>query len=157
MDEAMKRAREIIGTLTPLESDCGLLCEGACCQTDADGNGGVYLFPGEEESEFTWGNISEDAFGKMLNCESGCDREHRPFACRIFPLTPVQNAQGKWTVRMDARARMMCPLYRSGARGLNPAFTKAVILALREIAKTPEGNAFLMRWEELEKQYRLPF
>ena len=157
MDEMMKRARAIIGAATPLNSDCGMLCSGACCRTDEDGNGGVYIFPGEDVCEFTWGGISEDTFGKILTCEEHCDREHRPFACRIFPLTPVRNAEGKWTVRMDARARKMCPLYRSVARGLSPEFTKAVILAVREISKTPEGNAFLIRWEELEKQYRLPF
>ena len=42
------QARAAIGGLTPLHQDCGALCEAACCRPDADGQGGVYLFPGEE-------------------------------------------------------------------------------------------------------------
>ncbi len=95
MNETIARAREIIGALTPLNSDCGVRCGGACCQPDEDGNGGVYLFPGESAEEFSWGRVMKDEFGEMLICDAMCDREHRPFACRIFPLTPVRNAEGK--------------------------------------------------------------
>ena len=42
MNETIARAREIIGALTPLNSDCGVRCGGACCQPDEDGNGGVF-------------------------------------------------------------------------------------------------------------------
>ena len=105
MNEFLLKARACIGALTPLNTDCGALCGGACCETDADGKGGVYLFPGESADEFVWGHVDADDFGQMLICDGPCDREHRPFACRIFPLTPVQNADGKWTVRLDARAK----------------------------------------------------
>lgn len=157
MNETIARAREIIGALTPLNIDCGVRCGGACCQPDEDGNGGVYLFPGEIAEEFSWGRVEKDEFSEMLICDAMCDREHRPFACRIFPLTPVRNAEGKWTVRLDSHARRMCPLYRSGIKGMNLEFTRAVVKAVRAIAETPEGNAFLERWEALEKAYRLPF
>ena len=157
MNETIARAREIIGALTPLNSDCGVRCGGACCQPDEDGKGGVYLFPGESTEEFSWGRVMKDEFGEMLICDAMCDREHRPFACRIFPLTPVRNAEGKWTVWLDSRARRMCPLYRSGIKGMNPEFARAVVKAVRVIAETPEGDAFLERWEALEKVYRLPF
>ena len=157
MNEFLLKARACIGALTPLKTDCGALCGGACCETDADGKGGVYLFPGESADEFVWGHVDADDFGQMLICDGPCDREHRPFACRIFPLTPVRNADGKWTVRLDARARRMCPLYRSGLRGMNPEFARACAKAVRTIAQTPEGTAFLERWAELERQYRLPF
>ena len=40
-------ACEIIGALTPLAGDCGALCGAACCQPDEDGQGGMFLFPGE--------------------------------------------------------------------------------------------------------------
>ena len=92
----------------------------------------------------------------MLMCAGPCDRAARPFACRIFPLTPVKGEKG-WTVRMDARARGLCPLYRHGARGLNPDFARAAVRALRLIASDPEGEEFLNRWAALEKEYRLPF
>ncbi len=152
--DILKKAYAVIGEFTPMRSDCGALCEAACCESDEDGQGGVYLFPGEEEIEMPWGKVERDDFGPMLVCEDWCDRDQRPFACRIFPLTPVKNAEGKWTVRMDARARAMCPLVRSGVKGLDPDFVKGVIKALRLIAKDPEGEAFLEKWVALEEQYR---
>lgn len=157
MNELLLKARALIGALTPLNTDCGMLCGGACCKTDADGKGGVYLFPGESAEDLAWGRVVQDDFGSMLLCDGMCDRELRPFACRIFPLTPVQNADGKWTVRLDARARRMCPLYRSGLKGMNPEFVRAAARAVRIIAQAPEGRAFLERWAALEEQYRLPF
>ena len=57
-------------------------------------------------------------------------------------------------MRLDARARAMCPLVNSGIGGLNPDFTRAVRDALRHIAKDPEGDAFLEKWAALEEEYR---
>lgn len=157
--EILERAYAAIGDLTPMLTDCGAMCEAACCEADEDGQGGVYLFPGEQEllGDREWGTVEQDDFAPMLVCEDWCDRERRPFACRIFPLTPVRNSEGKWTVRMDARARAMCPLVRSGVRGLNPEFARGVVKALRIIAKDPEGEAFLEKWVALEEQYRFVF
>lgn len=154
--EILERAYAAIGEMTPMLTDCGALCEAACCEADEDGQGGVYLFPGEEAcmGECAWGKIESDAFGPMLVCDDWCDRDRRPLACRIFPLTPVQTDEGKWTVRMDARARAMCPLMRSGVKGLNPDFVRGVVKAIRTIAKDPEGEAFLEKWLALEEQFR---
>ena len=107
-------------------------------------------------AEMVWGEVRPDGFAPMLMCAGPCDRAARPLACRIFPLTPVKGENG-WTVRMDARARGLCPLYRHGARGLNPDFARAAVRALRLIASDPEGEEFLNRWAALEKEYRLPF
>lgn len=154
--EILERAYAAIGDHTPMLTDCGALCEAACCESDEDGQGGVYLFPGEEAcmGECEWGKIETDSFGPMLVCGDWCDRDRRPLACRIFPLTPVKNAEGKWTVRMDARARAMCPLVRSGVKGLNPDFVRGVVKAIRIIAKDAEGEAFLEKWLALEEQFR---
>lgn len=154
--EILQRMMEILGELTPMTADCGALCGAACCGTDEDGQGGVYLFPGEEAyaGKMTWGQIEQTDFGPMLVCGGMCNREHRPLACRIFPLTPVKNADGRWTVRMDARSRAMCPLARSGVRGLNPDFARAVVKAIRVMARDPEGEAFLEKWAALESEYR---
>ena len=43
---AVKAARELLKDLTPLKTDCGRLCQGACCQGD-EGTG-MLLFPGED-------------------------------------------------------------------------------------------------------------
>ena len=160
MDRAtILRAYAAIGELTPMINDCGLLCGGACCQADEDGQGGVYLFPGEEEllRNCGWGRVQETPFAPMLACDGPCDRDRRPLGCRIFPLTPVRGKNGKWTVRMDARARAMCPLSASGIGGLDPAFVRAVRDAVRVVAGEEEGEAFLERWVELEEAYRKPF
>ena len=42
---AVMAAREQLCDLTPLLTDCGALCGAACSISDADGQGGVYLFP----------------------------------------------------------------------------------------------------------------
>lgn len=158
MKEYLLRAYEAIGEYTPMITDCGALCEAACCDTDEDEQGGVYLFPGEREliGDYEWGRILPGSFAPMLTCDEYCDRDKRPLACRIFPLTPVRGKSGKWTVRMDVRARPMCPLVRSGINGLNPDFVRAVRDAIRIIAESEEGEAFLERWVKLEEEYRKP-
>ena len=156
--EIIRSAYAAIGGTTPMLMDCGGLCGAACCGTDADGQGGVYLFPGEETlfEDCAWGRVVESDFAPVLLCDGACERERRPLGCRIFPLTPVRGKNGLWTVRMDARARAMCPLTRSGLKGLDPAFTHAVRDALRLIAADPEGKVFLEGWVALEDQYRVP-
>ena len=157
--DTLLSAYAAIGDLTPLERDCGELCGAACCQQDADGQGGVHLFPGEEEllRDIDWGSIEPrlpGALAPILQCGFACDRDRRPLGCRIFPLTPVIGKDGAWTVRMDVRARPMCPLCMSGVRGLNRDFVLAVRNAIRIIAETAEGDAFLRRWAALEDAFR---
>lgn len=156
--DAILRARALIGPLTPMITDCGALCGAACCRPDEDGQGGVYLFPGEEEllADCDWGHVAPDGFAPMLVCDGPCDRARRPLACRIFPLTPVRGRDGLWTVRMDARARAMCPLAGRGLKALDPRFPRAVRDALRLVAAEDEGDAFLDKWLSLEEAWRKP-
>ena len=157
--ETLLRARAAIGGLTPMLSDCGALCGAACCRTDEDGQGGVHLFPGEAAllKDCDWvESVLPGSFAPIMTCAGRCAREARPLGCRIFPLTPVRGKGGKWTVRLDARARAMCPLVASGIGGLDPAFVRAVRDALRIVAEDPEGDAFLERWCVLEEEYRRP-
>lgn len=158
LTEYLLRAYAALGEHTPMLTDCGALCAAACCQPDSDGQGGVYLFPSEDTllEPCDWGHIRPHSFAPMLVCENPCERDRRPFGCRIFPLTPVRGKSGKWTVRLDVRARPMCPLVSSGINGLNPDFTRAARDAIRTIAESPEGNAFLEKWAALEEAYRQP-
>ena len=149
------RAREALAEATPLRTDCGAVCGAACCQADEDGRGGMYLFPGEERAPLPrGGEILQDprGFAPIFVCAGACEREKRPLACRIFPLTPAQSERG-WGVRMDARARSMCPLTRWGVRGLNPGFVRAVRAAVRMLAQDERIEAYLRRWEEIEREY----
>ncbi|MBQ8971892.1 MAG: hypothetical protein IJ074_02275 [Clostridia bacterium] len=154
--EHIQWALSEIGEATPMRFDCGRLCGAACCAADEDGKGGVYLLPDEAQcmGDVDWGDIERDNFGKMLVCEADCDRERRPFGCRIFALTPFRRTDGTWSVRMDARARPICPLVRWGIQGLDPRFTQGVLRAVQALAQTAEGEAFLDRWQALEAQYR---
>ena len=154
----IERAYAALGELTPMLNDCGLLCGAACCRPDEDGQGGVYLFPGEKAllRDCEWARVLPSDFAPVLLCDGVCDRDRRPLGCRIFPLTPVRGRGGKWTVHMDVRARAMCPLASSGLSGLNPEFVRAARDALRVIAGDPEGDAFLDKWQALEQEYRRP-
>ena len=110
----------------------------------------MYLFPGEEALLPGAGGD----FAPIYTCDGRCAREERPLACRIFPLTPVKKEHG-WGVKMDVRARAMCPLARFGTRGLDPDFVRAVRDAVRLIAADPEGEAFLEKWAAREAEYKL--
>lgn len=158
--ERMERAYAAIGDLTPMHSDCGTLCGAACCAADADGQGGVCLLEPEAEvlRAADWGKIEHDAQmnAPMLMCTNGCDRTVRPFLCRIFPLCPVMGKNGKWTVRMDARARAVCPLCQNGLNGLNPDFVRACVRAVRILAESETGEAFLRKWSAIEAEFRKP-
>ncbi len=159
--ELLIRARELLENLTPLKTNCGLLCGGACCEADEDGQGGVLLFPGEAEllKGESWTEILPSPmpvngidYG-MSVCSGRCDRSMRPLGCRIFPLTPVFTKDGRLKVRTDRRAWAMCPLMPAGIRGLYPDFVSAVQEALTFIAADPEGEAFLRAWQDLEGSY----
>ena len=156
--ETILRAYAAIGERTPLCSDCGALCGAACCESDGDGQGGVCLLPGEKDliGDAEWMEISHDPSmdTEMIVCTAMCEREKRPFLCRVFPLCPAIGRDGKWTVRMDARARAMCPLARGGVRGLDPQFVRGCMRAVRILAEEPDGADFLRRWAEIEAEFR---
>lgn len=155
----LEAARKLLENVTPMAFDCGRTCQAACCQSDEDGQGGVFLFPGEEALiGGDWARIeqADELFGApalMLTCAGTCDRSKRPLGCMIFPLTPVVDEAGHVDVRFDCRARPLCPILRDGLRGLRRDFVKAVRQALNEIAADPEGLAFLKEWQALEEQY----
>ena len=158
--DTILRAYAAIGESTPLCSDCGALCGAACCESDGDGQGGVDLLPGEIEliGNAEWMETSHDPSmdAEMIVCTAMCEREKRPFLCRVFPLCPVVGRDGRWTVRMDARARAMCPLTRGGVRGLDPQFVRGCVRAVRILAEEPDGTDFLARWAAIEEEFRKP-
>ena len=141
-------AYEIIGGLTPVKNgDCGKLCGKICCDGD---KAGMLLFPGEE-------NILKDVPGfsveeieymdipgiKLLMCGGECDRDLRPFACRIFPAAPnIDVITGNVTASPDIRGRRMCPLW--DLEHVDKNFIKAVKKAFELLAKDGEAM-FLMR------------
>ena len=145
----VKTARELLSTLTPLKTDCGRLCAGACCQGD-EGTG-MLLFPEEEKlyencsfadilpAEFTLGETP----AKLFVCKGHCPREERPLACRLFPLFLAFLKSGKTKVRMDTRAAQVCPLCDSGVAGLDEAFVCAAREAYDLLLEDPVCESYL--------------
>lgn len=114
----------LFDTNTPLRADCGELCNKACCSgTDS----GMFLFPGEKEvykllnpdgmrieaSDLAYNYNGKKYYTPILFCNGNCDRYIRPLACRIFPLTPVLNGDGKVEIIVDPRAKSLCPLAKT--------------------------------------------
>ena len=143
--KAVRAARELLSSITPLRQDCGRLCGGACCQCDEDGQGGMLLFPGEEAlyaplpRGFSLSRDDGVLPGMLLiTCSGACDRAQRPLACRLFPLLPTRTG-----ARLDRRAWAVCPLMEWGSAGLSREFVAAVSQAGEILYACPAHAAFL--------------
>lgn len=163
MTNALMQARSLLENVTPLKTDCGLLCNQACCKADPDSGDSVWLFPGEEEIDYTWGVVSDVLLpvtktpAKSLFCTDFCPREKRPFGCMIFPLVPYfSEKKNAWAVRMDRRANAVCPLTSYGKKGLNPEFVLNAEKAVQLLSKTETGERFLKALAREESVYREP-
>ena len=155
MDEALRRARELLRDLTPLKSDCGRLCGAACCRSAEGEETGMLLFPGEEAlyaADPTW-RLKETERGTLAFCSGRCRREERPLACQIFPLLPVVREEGV-RVALDLRAAAVCPLRRRGLAALDPAFRMAVREAGGALMGEARQAAFLRRLTEEQDELR---
>ena len=142
-------ARELLEALTPLKTDCGRLCGGACCQGDEQT--GMLLFPGEEalytdcgfarvlDADFTLGGEA----ARLLVCRGTCPRGERPLACRLFPLLLRFDAQGAPRVALDPRARAVCPLTDYGMEALDGAFVAAARKAYALLMENGRCAAYL--------------
>lgn len=105
----IKSAYSALKKLTPLQFDCGKICNGKCCKGDADT--GMLLFPGEEKLIDKDINIIERDGAFYAICNGSCNRNYRPLSCRIFPLFPViKNDDGKEYIEVTFDSRADCPL-----------------------------------------------
>lgn len=156
----------ILERVTPLESDCGLLCNKACCD-GGDEDFGMYLFPGEEllladlsyfRIEVTDIQLENGNYVLLANCDGKCDRRFRPLSCRIFPLTPYLNYQQTLTIDLDIRAKGICPLVNpKKALSLRTDFIRAVRQSIRILAKDPDILSFIETLSRILDDYaRLP-
>lgn len=120
LPESLVAARKLLEEITPLQTDCGLVCGGACCQTHPGEETGMLLFPGEAEmyrgeKGFT---LVDSPHGTILVCEGRCSRANRPLACRMFPLVMLLRPDGV-KIATDAAAQSVCPLARQGKSALS--------------------------------------
>lgn len=146
LPDTLQRARAILESLTPLKTDCGLTCAGACCRPLEGEMTGMLLFP--RENAYYTGRagyrMMDTEQGPLLICSGRCDRADRPLSCRLMPLIPVLRADGV-KVATDLRARTVCPLARQGKDALDPAFVAAVREVGRILAEDEEQRAFLLK------------
>ena len=152
--EAVLAARELLENLTPLKTDCGKLCQGACCQGDEQT--GMLLFPGEEAfyEGCTFARIIPAGFAlggqdaQLLVCDGTCERSNRPLACRLFPLFLKFKEDGVTKLRMDVRAKAVCPLTDYGIRALDPDFKQAARSAYDILLEDESCAAYLRELDE---------
>lgn len=164
--KTLTEARELLAALTPLKMNCGKLCGGACCQPspDDDGENGMLLFPFEDSfykepiEGFPFHLVEDDTLfkgGKRLVCEGRCSREHRPLACRIFPLrmkaeTHAETEEVTVSAEIDPRAWCVCPLLEQGGlRAMQKDFIDAVAQAGQKLC----SNVYML--EALLNEQRL--
>ncbi|MDD3411899.1 MAG: hypothetical protein PHY12_13930 [Eubacteriales bacterium] len=160
----IKAARALLEKQTPLKTDCGRLCGGACCQSDESGENGMLLYPFEDRlyrkpiEGFAFHLADDDSLlkgGKRLVCEGACPREARPLACRVFPLRirlemDELGEHTKAKAELDPRAWAVCPLLeKGGLRAMSGEFIAAVEQAGDEMAQ----NVYLL--EALENEQKL--
>ena len=151
---AVLAARALLASLTPLKTACGRLCQGACCRGDEAT--GMLLFPGEEAlyegcafarvvpTDFSLGGTP----AQLLVCDGRCDRKNRPLACRLFPLFLKFKEDGITKLRIDVRAKSVCPLTDYGSKSLDPEFKQAARKAYDLLLKDETCAAYLQALDE---------
>ena len=151
---------------TPAKSDCGILCDSACCKGD---DSGMYLFPGEQcvydLLQPEWVQIEESDFfyehnGKKRNvpiafCNGRCDRYQRPLACRIFPLTPFLEEDGTLSIIIDPRAKSLCPLAENWELSdFEEKFITNIKKAFHILLKNGEFRSFMRAYSDYLSEFR---
>lgn len=138
-NELYTEINEIMGNLTPLTVDCGVLCGGACCKGDI--NTGMRLFPHEESVLDV--KTTDDGI-RLAVCNGTCDRTKRPLACKIFPFFPTIDDDSKIFVELDYRAYRLCPMIEHSDELLfDPQFLDAVEKVGYLLAQDEECKKFL--------------
>lgn len=148
-----QKAYSFFEGVTPLEYDCGTLCEGACCRGDS--RRGMYLFPGEEDmfpgQADAWYDISETSIFlstghtvKLLTCRGECPREERPLSCRLFPLMPYLTDDDLVELRLDPKGMSICPIgQKNDEYTIDDSFIDAAYDALEVLVRDEEVLEFI--------------
>lgn len=149
-----------LDAVTPLMGDCGTLCGKKCCSgTDQDG---MLLFPGEEflyeDMDNSWFQITDsnitlsDGYRiRLLVCKGMCPREFRPLSCRIFPIIPYINSDGRVEFRLDLRSLGICPVVYNPVE--NPVEEEFIETLYRAFPPLLRDDAVIEFIEMLSRQY----
>ena len=129
-EKVVLKCYKLLESETPLNFDCGKICNGKCCKGDE--NTGMLLFPGEENliDERIKIKIAHNG-DKIAVCNGTCDRNKRPLSCRIYPFFPlVKTFRNKERVKVIFDLRADCPLSNSEYQ-----FNKEFLLRLKRVGK----------------------
>lgn len=155
--EIIKEIYEKLDKVSPVNFDCGKLCNEICCIYDEEDYSNedlaIYLLPGEEsiikEDEnfeiehvaakrlkypFSWKNGVY-----LLKCKNPpkCNREFRPIQCRTFPLIPHITKNNEFHLIFDeSEYPYKCPLIHENIE-LNDDFIKETYDAWKILIKNP--------------------
>jgi len=141
-EEVILKCYKILENETPLEFDCGKICENKCCKGDE--NIGMLLFPGEEKliDENMKIRVTENG-DKIAVCNGKCDRSKRPLSCRIYPFFPlIKEFRGKARIKIIFDLRADCPLSSNEYE-----FNKGFLRQLKRVGK------YLLLNEKTKKMY----
>jgi hypothetical protein len=157
-----RKAYNALKDCTPLNSDCGILCNKACCKGGDEK--GMLLFPGEEEflENNKYLNIRKTniVFNNGYNvcfatCSGKCDRSQRPLSCMIFPLTPVIR-DGRIYMEIDLRGIETCPLVNEPMKYmLDKKFIEKVYSTINILQKLENSYEFLEILTKTQKSFKL--
>lgn len=140
--------------VTPLEFDCGKICNGKCCK--GDDSTGMIVFPGEEQLIDKNMKIYKNADGDTVAvCNGSCDRNRRPLACRIYPLFPVlvNDEKGKEEIEVVFDLRADCPIVE-GEYKINPRFEKAVKRVGKYLLLNEDTRTYYKELSQVQSEYR---
>ena len=151
----LRRAYALLENSTPLNFDCGKLCNGACCKADTlndETEGGMALLPYEDTliGGYEGFTVKDTEDGKVLLCRGSCERIFRPFACRIFPYyARIDKGTEGISLRIDPRSANVCPiaLKQKGTRH-SVYFRRNAIRAVRLLMKDEDFKRELIRTSE---------
>lgn len=150
----------LLDKASPISTDCGVLCDAACCNCGGDSAHsegldfelGIYLLPGEEkvftmkEDWLKWSieyaedyDFPDSWFGKIyfVRCKTPpfCSREMRPLQCRFFPLAPHISKDGiLHLIISPVDLPYICPLIKNHIK-LENRFIKANYTVWKRLIK----------------------
>jgi hypothetical protein len=152
-----KKAYKILENITPLNMDCGIICNKACCMGGDEK--GMLLFPGEElyleKQDFLKilpTNITLENGRKlyMATCEGKCERKFRPLSCMIFPLIPIIQ-EDRIFMEIDLRGINTCPIVDDLiSYELDSVFIDSVYKVFEIVQKLKDGFEFIKILDKIQ-------
>lgn len=154
--DILEKVYQLTNDTTPRSFDCGELCGKKCCGNLSKDThqSGMTLLPYEKEFLLSKGakyeyDTSDD--GDVLICDGSCERELRPFACRIFPYLPEISDCGI-KLGKDLRAANVCPLLTQKiSKRANIHFIRSIKKAARLLSKEQDFKNELQKISDFNK------